>query len=104
MKYPKENYEIILVNDSSTDNSVAIVQDFLAANPSLKVKLIEQKEVRKAPKKEAIKKAIEAVVPLKDKVALLIDIGGGSTEITLTKNSKVIASKSYQYGTLIKSM
>ncbi|WKK65615.1 glycosyltransferase family 2 protein [Lutimonas zeaxanthinifaciens] len=60
LKYPKENYEIILVNDSSTDNSVAIVQDFLAANPYLKLKLIEQKEVRKAPKKEAIKKAIEA--------------------------------------------
>lgn len=53
-----------------------------------------------------IKKAVESVISLNNRIALLIDIGGGSTEITLTKNGKIIVSKSYQYGTvrLLKSM
>lgn len=55
---------------------------------------------------ELIKNAIESIIPLHNKIALLIDIGGGSTEITLTKNGKILTSKSYQYGTvrLLKSI
>ena len=56
--YPVENYEIILVNDNSKDESAALIQNFSDANPHLKIKLIEQKEVCKAPKKEAILKGI----------------------------------------------
>ena len=33
---------------------------------------------------------------MKDKIGLLIDIGGGSTEITLTTGEKVIASNSFK--------
>ncbi len=59
-------------------------------------------------KKEAdlIKTAVESTISLKGKIALLVDIGGGSTEITLTKNNKILFSKSYQFGTvrLLKSI
>ena len=37
-----------------------------------------------------ISKAVHAVVSLKKKTAMLIDIGGGSTEITVTDNNKII--------------
>lgn len=49
---------------------------------------------------QLIKNAVDFNLPLKDKSALLIDIGGGSTEITLTRNSKIITSRSYQFGTV----
>lgn len=53
-----------------------------------------------------IKNAINALFDLTGKTALLIDIGGGSTEITLTRNNRVAFCKSYPCGTvrLIKSM
>jgi len=49
---------------------------------------------------QLIKEAISSRYNLKKKVALMIDIGGGSTEITLTDNSQIIASRSYQFGTV----
>jgi exopolyphosphatase / guanosine-5'-triphosphate,3'-diphosphate pyrophosphatase len=53
-----------------------------------------------------IKNAIDKIIPLQNKVALLIDIGGGSTEITLTRNRRTLFSKSYQFGTvrILKSL
>ena len=47
-----------------------------------------------------IKKAVSSVIDLTSKVALLIDIGGGSTEFTVTDNNKIVFSKSYQCGTV----
>lgn len=49
---------------------------------------------------QLIKNIIDFKFSLKNKTALLIDIGGGSTEITLTQNSKIITSRSYQFGTV----
>lgn len=49
---------------------------------------------------QLIKNAVNFNFSLKNKTALLIDIGGGSTEITLTRNSKIITSRSYQFGTV----
>lgn len=47
-----------------------------------------------------IQKAVSSVIDLEDKMALLIDIGGGSTEFTVTKKNKILFSKSYQCGTV----
>lgn len=47
-----------------------------------------------------IHKAVSSQYIMKDKIGLLIDIGGGSTEITLTRGEKVIASSSFKMGTV----
>ncbi len=44
--------------------------------------------------------AVTSKLDFKDNLVLLIDIGGGSTEITLVENHIVIASKSFDIGTL----
>ena len=47
-----------------------------------------------------IKKAVGSVVDLSAKTALMIDVGGGSAEITLTKNGHTIVSESFDFGTV----
>lgn len=47
-----------------------------------------------------IKEAVSSVIDLSGKLAMLIDIGGGSTEITITDNNQIIFSNSYQCGTV----
>jgi exopolyphosphatase/guanosine-5'-triphosphate,3'-diphosphate pyrophosphatase len=49
---------------------------------------------------ELIKNAIHSIYDLENKCALMIDIGGGSTEITITKGKRILASRSYQFGTV----
>lgn len=49
---------------------------------------------------QLIRKAIEWRVDLSEKDALLMDIGGGSMELTAIANKQVIASKSFQLGTV----
>lgn len=44
--------------------------------------------------------AVKYQVPLKKKIAVLMDIGGGSTELTIVVNEKIIASKSFNVGTV----
>lgn len=39
-----DNFEIIVVDDCSNDNSVNIIQEFISKNPDLKIKLIEHDE------------------------------------------------------------
>lgn len=54
------------------------------------------------PEEEArlIHLAIAERVNLKNKTALLIDIGGGSTEITLTVDGSIISTESFRLGTV----
>lgn len=82
------------------ENSKQII-DLIKKQTGISIKIINGKK-----EAELIKTAIESTISLKGKIALLIDIGGGSTEITLTKNNKILFSKSYQYGTvrLLKSI
>ena len=54
INYPKNSYEVILVNDDSTDKSKVIVEDFMAEN-NLNWKLLHSSEGKKA----AIKKGID---------------------------------------------
>src|SRR5579859_6848905 len=42
--------------------------------------------------------AIARKIQLQDKTAMLIDIGGGSVEITLARNAKILAVESFQMG------
>ena len=44
--------------------------------------------------------AVAQSVNLKDKHALLIDIGGGSVEVTLSQNGNILSTESYNMGTV----
>ncbi len=44
--------------------------------------------------------AVAQVINLKDKHALLIDIGGGSVEVTLSQNGNILSTESYNMGTV----
>lgn len=52
------------------------------------------------PEEEArlIHLAIESKINLKNKTAMLIDIGGGSTEVTLTADGSIVSTESYRMG------
>ncbi len=52
------------------------------------------------PEEEArlIHLAIASKVNLKNKTAMLIDIGGGSTEVTLTADGSIVSTESYKMG------
>lgn len=59
LNYPHQLFEIIMVNDSSMDNSEAIILSFSNKNPSLNIKLINNERLSPSPKKDAINTAIE---------------------------------------------
>ena len=44
--------------------------------------------------------AVENALDLEDKRAVLIDIGGGSVEVTISENKKIISTESYNVGTV----
>jgi len=52
------------------------------------------------PEEEArlIHLAIASKINLKNKTAMLIDIGGGSTEVTLTSDDSIVSTESYRMG------
>ncbi len=57
--YPKEAFELLLVNDFSTDNSVAIIEKYIHENPQVHVKLLHNQSAKGSPKKNAIDLAIK---------------------------------------------
>lgn len=44
--------------------------------------------------------AVEHSIDLKNKRAVLIDIGGGSVEVTISQNKKIVSTESYNLGTV----
>src|SRR5690606_21669785 len=54
LKYPLTDFEILLINDSSTDNSEEICTNFKNGHPEIKVILLKNRQHTKSPKKEAI--------------------------------------------------
>tara|TARA_R110001583_G_scaffold71180_1_gene200816 strand:- start:25137 stop:26264 length:1128 start_codon:yes stop_codon:yes gene_type:complete len=59
IKYDKCCYEIILVNDNSSDNYRSIIKNFGEENPTIQLTLINSKRNTNSPKKDAINTAIE---------------------------------------------
>ena len=59
LNYPKGFYEVILVDDASTDDSVALITNMLKKNTSVtNIKVIHNVRKTKSPKKDAIDTAI----------------------------------------------
>ena len=58
--YPLTHYELILINDHSTDNTLEIITDFKIAHPELAISVIDlSRESGVKNKKQAITKGIE---------------------------------------------
>lgn len=58
LNYPKAAFELILVNDFSSDTSVSIVQHFIENHPEICIQLLNNDLETLSPKKQAIKKAV----------------------------------------------
>ncbi len=59
LNYPKELFEIILVNDASEDTSEEICKNFAENNPELDLKLLQNKRTSGSPKKDALTTGIK---------------------------------------------
>ncbi|WP_029036726.1 glycosyltransferase family 2 protein [Salinimicrobium xinjiangense] len=59
LKYPEEQFEILLINDSSTDASEALCEEFRRKYPELNIQLLQNIRKSGSPKKDAILTAIE---------------------------------------------
>ncbi len=59
---------------------------------------IELKAISTEEEALLVYQAVSQKVSLNGKTAMLIDIGGGSVEITLAKNAKILAAESFQMG------
>lgn len=62
--YPKDNFEIIIIDDNSTDNTAEIVSAFIKQNPEHRIKIIHLsgENPEEAYKKKAITKAIDTSI------------------------------------------
>jgi len=58
LNYPKDLFEILLINDASTDQSETIIQKFISQNKQLNIQLIQNNRKTISPKKDAINTAI----------------------------------------------
>ena len=60
IQYPKEQFEIVFVNDASDDISVQIVESFMLSHPTIQIKLRHNDLKAISPKKEAIELAVKS--------------------------------------------
>jgi cellulose synthase/poly-beta-1,6-N-acetylglucosamine synthase-like glycosyltransferase len=58
LNYPKNLFEILLINDCSEDTSEEIILQFKEENPNLKIQLLQNKPNSISPKKDALTLAI----------------------------------------------
>jgi len=61
IEYNKSLFEIILVDDESTDNSIKIINQFCDKNPKINLKTIKNLRQSNSPKKDAISTAISII-------------------------------------------
>lgn len=54
LEYSLASFEIILIDDASTDESMLIIQDFMAQQPSLSMSCLPSKRQTGSPKKDAL--------------------------------------------------
>lgn len=101
LDYPKKLYEIIFINDRSTDESVSIITSFIQENPDLNIRLLHQKTAQQAPKKEALNLAIDAsqfsYIATTDTDVLLPKswLKGFAHEISMNKAKLVVGPVTY---------
>lgn len=58
INYPKDKFEILLINDDSSDDFKGIIRDFQSNHTDLILKLIQNNRKSNSPKKDAIETAI----------------------------------------------
>lgn len=61
LQYPESLFEIILVDDHSEDKSQAICRNWKAENPTMQIKLLDNQNLVKSPKKSAVLTALQYV-------------------------------------------
>ena len=54
LNYPKERFEVLLINDDSEDDYTSIIKTFIKNNPTIHLKVIENIRKSNSPKKDAI--------------------------------------------------
>ena len=54
LDYPDKLYEIILINDGSTDRSLEVIENFLAAHQRLELRILNNQRISGSPKKDAL--------------------------------------------------
>nr|WP_185739512.1 glycosyltransferase [Gramella sp. Hel_I_59] len=59
LKYPKNKFEILLINDSSEDDSEKLVQEFRKMHADLSIELLQNQRESISAKKDAIKVGID---------------------------------------------
>lgn len=77
-----------------TTNSDLLI-DRIARSTGIEIEIISGEEEARL-----IHLAVAQAVNLKNKHALLIDIGGGSVEVTLSQNGNILSTESYNMGTV----
>ena len=59
LNYPKNNFEIWMIDDDSSDNSSEIIRTFISENADLHIHIINNKRKTRSAKKDAILSALE---------------------------------------------
>lgn len=58
LNYPKEQFEIVFVDDASKDNSARVINNWRMENPWIHLTILDNVRVSKSPKKDAITRAV----------------------------------------------
>ncbi|MUP44641.1 glycosyltransferase [Gramella sp. BOM4] len=96
LKYPRELFEIILVNDESEDESLKLCEEFQQSFSELRIKLLENKRRSTSPKKDAVLTGIdeaefENIVTTDADCLLPVKWLGGFDQEIQKNDSKLIA-------------
>lgn len=54
LEYPSDQFEVLLINDNSTDNSLELAQDFMRAYSNLSIQCLNSQRTSGSPKKDAL--------------------------------------------------
>ncbi|ESU24550.1 glycosyl transferase [Flavobacterium enshiense DK69] len=58
LNYPKDQFEVIFVDDESKDNSVRVINNWRMENPWVHLTILDNVRISKSPKKDAITRAV----------------------------------------------
>jgi poly-beta-1,6-N-acetyl-D-glucosamine synthase len=97
LSYPAENFEVLLVDDDSEDESRKLCQEFSNLNPEININVLENFRQTNSPKKDAITTAIEQachdyILTTDADCELPINWLQSYNEEILSSNSKLVAA------------